>query len=540
MIKRKVIVIGLDGACWEIIKLGIAEGKLPTIQKLIDEGVSGEINSTIPDITWPAWTSAITGVDPGKHNILNFVICENNRYRILTAADRRCDPIWKILSREGLKVGVVNVPVTYPPDRDIEGYMISGHGVVSIDSEFTYPSELKERILSKGYRLDGEANLKLLDLQWILETEEVKKRVVLELIRDTGCDFFMVVFISTDFVQHMKWRYLDPLTPGYEPLDAETAKNDILKVYSSLDDFLKDMMQIIGGTAEVLILSDHGFGSTHKVFNVNSWLKDQGYLAISKTLSKSVMFKLGLSQKNFSKFMHLLASAMPKSIKNKIRKRQFVDGAKRRLPSSEYGISFAKTRAWFYKECCIKINLKGREPGGIVDESQYETIRDALIRELKELSDPETGEKVVEAAYKREEIYHGNYVGNAADIIIQLREGYRPSVKPTADRWIEPQDPKERGYHRQHGIFIAYGPSIKSGVRIELTNMVDVTPTILHMFGIPIPDYIDGRVLMEIFMEGSDEAHRIPSYTHYGERDRIKAKIGNPMMRVKLVRRGKG
>lgn len=520
---KKVVVVGVDAGCWDMLKLGIAEGKLPTFQRLIKEGVSGELKSTVPYVTWPAWTSAITGVNPGKHNIFNFVTFENYKYRILTAADRKCDPIWKILSRKGLKVGVLYVPVTYPPDRDIDGFMVSGNGVLSIDSDFTYPSELKERLLSRGYELDVEEDdTKQLDLASMLDAEEVRERIALELMRDIQWDFYMVVFMSTDRAQHKRWKYLDRSASGYDLPKAETGKNEILKAYSSLDEFLNETLRLVGGTADIIILSDHGFGSTHKAFYVNSWLRSQGYLVIRKPPKGSMLFRLGLSRRNIGSLMHLLGGVMPLTVRKKLRKHRVIRDARKHFPS--YTIDFDNTKAWFYKECCIKINLKGREPRGIVDESQYEIIRDDLIHKLLELTDPETGERILISAYKREKIYHGNYVGNAADIVFLLRDGYRADLELVADKLVEHQS---QSFHTPYGIFIAHGPSIKSDEKIGGIDIVDIAPTVLHIFGVPIPDYIDGRVLMEIFKEDSDEAQRKPSRTRYGERERIRERISH-------------
>jgi len=269
----------------------------------------------------------------------------------------------------------------------------------------------------------------------------------------------------------------------------------------------------------VLMMADHGFGGVSNwVLYPNWWLQEQGLLSFRSGLKR----RLAKSLDNLK--LWAVGHLSPKV------KRWLYRRAKGQLARLEahvrYGtIHWPGTRAYFDENPyypSLRVNLKGRQPQGVVEPGkEYEELRDRLIRELEALRHPETGERVVERAYRRDEVYDGERTEVAPDIVVKwaLHQGdsyaFRISSKSTRRRWIEQAD---RGYahnqhyyggksgtHRDFGIFLASGPHVRVGARLEGARITDLAPTILHLVGVPVPDDVAGRVLQEIFTEGSAE-----------------------------------
>lgn len=534
---KKVLVIGLDGATFDIIKPLVKKGKLPTIAKLMKEGVHGKLKSTIPPASIPAWPSFMTGVNPAKHGCFDFMKRHKNEYygRLITSEDIKVPTLWKILSEFGKKSIVINVTGTYPPEK-INGIIISGF-LTPKGKNFVYPFTLQKEIEEKGYRIFVDDDvLKASDEALFLELcklEEKRVEVALHLMKRYEWDFFMIMIIGTDTIQHMLWNNKDLIFRYYEKMDELISK--------IIENIEKDKTNIF-------IISDHGFGELKKIVHINKWLHDLGLLAyrrvdISSTREFKIkslkgeriswakygilLSKLGITQENivqvFGKFTVLRAiyRFLPKKVKKLFHE----------LPKTNLDIDWSNTKAFlasfFGTETQgIMINLKGREPQGIVDPSEYDRLREYIISKLKELKDPETGEKIFENVFKKEEIYTGPYINEAPDIVTLLKGEYKFSADLKAKEIITPLN-KIQGSHRLYGIFIAYGPDIKQDITIENAQIIDLAPTILHIFDIPIPKYMDGKVLKEIFKEESDCAKRKIKYQKIKieEKMKIKTKI---------------
>ena len=533
---KKVLVIGLDGATFDIIKPLVKKGELPTLAKLMKEGVHGRLKSTIPPASIPAWPSFMTGVNPAKHGCFDFMKRHKNEYygRIITSKDMKAPTLWKILNKFDIKSIVINVTGTYPPE-EINGIIISGL-LTPKGKNFVYPISLQNEIEEKGYRIFVDDDvLKASDEVLFLELcklEEKRVEVAIHLMKVYEWDFFIIMIIGTDTIQHMLWNNKDLISKYYEKMD-ELIANIIENIEEDKTD--------------IFVISDHGFGELKKIVHINKWLHDLGLLAhrkvnisstrefkinslrgegISRTKYRILLSKLGVTQENiaqvFGKFTVLKAiyRFLPKKSKKMFHE----------LPKTNLDIDWSNTKAFlasfFGTETqAIMINLKGREPQGIVDHDEYNRLRDYIYCKLKELEDPETGEKIFENIFKKEEIYRGPYISEAPDIVTLLKGEYKFSVDLKAKEIITPLN-KIQGSHRLYGILIAYGPDIKQDMTIENAQIIDLAPTILHILDVPIPKDMDGRVLKEIFAEDSDIADREIRYQESAlEEERIKSKI---------------
>jgi predicted AlkP superfamily phosphohydrolase/phosphomutase len=332
----------------------------------------------------------------------------------------------------------------------------------------------------------------------------------------------MMHFGESDGAGHHFWKYMDPDSPLYcaEPAGMRDA---ILRVYQELDRQIGELTADLPEDTTVLMMSDHGFGGVSNwVLYPNWWLHDQGLLRFRSGLKR----RLSRSLDNLK--LWAVGHLSPKV------KRWLFRRAKGQLARLEthvrYGtVHWAGTEAYFDENPyypSLRINLKGRQPEGIVEPGRpYEELRDRLIRDLEALRHPQTGEPVVDKAYRREEVYSGPRMDVAPDIVVKwaLHRGYsyafRLSSKAPRRRWIEQADPAyahnrhyyggKSGTHRDHGIFLGRGPGVQPGARVEGARIIDLAPTVLHLLGVPVPADMDGRVLREIFAEGSAERSRV-------------------------------
>jgi len=490
----KLMVIGIDGAEWSLINLWTGEGKLPMFRKLIEEGTSGLLKSTLPPITPPAWTSAFTGVNPGKHNIFGFFKQEGYGLRLVNATDRKAKAIWEILSENGLKVIVVNVPVTYPPEK-VNGIMISGMvGFRDTSHDYAYPEEIKSELDQIGYILDVPLEARLghaLDAQHPLDMIERRKLAAIHLITNYPWDLFVVVFSAPDRVQHFFWKYMN----GSD--EEHSFKDVILRTYQAIDGAIQELLELVDMDTDLIIFSDHGFGPLRKEILLNNWFKNLGLL---KCIESS---KPGILERISRRVTHHLPSHLKPSFA--------IHGGQRVTtgPPALRNIDWSKTKVWLEaSDGRVTINLRGRQPLGIVEPSdEYENLKDDIIKKLSELADPDNGEKVIENVHKREEIWHGPYARNGSDLLVEPKAEYCLQTQPCGEQLF--RKPKELSAdHRLYCVFISYGPDVKKNHRIRNAELIDIAPTILHMMHMPIPRDTDGKVLKEIFSEKSKLATR--------------------------------
>ncbi len=523
---NKVLVIGLDGATWDLIKPWVNEGKLPTFKKIMNEGVYGDLKSTIPCISAPAWTSAFTGVNPGKHNLFDFVTNEGYEKKVVTSRSRRRKAIWNTLSIQDKKVIVINVPLTYPPEK-VNGIMISGWGTPDIKSDFTYPKELKEDLIKENYAPFYEVKGEFAQdaekdyyIKRVIKLIEQREDISLKLLKTHDWDLFIVVFISLMRIQYFFWKYINSTGE-----DAEKYADTILNIYKKADNTLEKFLNNVDKNTNIIIFSDHGFGSIYKDIYLNNALRDLDLIEVTEKTKNEVLRKMGLTRENIAKKIpSRLLAMIPKKLQ------PFGEG----IPSESglEDIEWSKTKVWLfsYSGRSLIINLKNRELNGIIDENNYDEFRDFITNYMYELKDPETREKIIEKVYRREEIYQGPYVENAPDLIIEPSEGYflRGGF---GEKMIMPS--KQAAQHKQDGIFLAYGPDIEKGKEIKGSKIIDITPTIMQIFNIPIPKDMDGRVMKEIFKEDSVLTKRTTIYQDTSDKEMIKESI------QKLKRTGK-
>jgi len=514
---KKILVIGFDGAAWKLIESWSKQGKLKNFEKIMNEGVYGKLKSTIPPISPPAWASMITGVNPGKHGVFDFfertdVKGGEKRDHPISSKSIKAKKLWEYMDEDNKRSIIVNFPLMYPPEK-INGITISGF-ITPNRKTFTYPESLSKELENKGYEVEiNEDDLfKLLHsdkeklFRRFIKIMDKRTEITMDLMNKYDWEFFMVVFGESDRIQHY---FFD---------------NEMLlfECYKKLDDIVGKFIEVVDDDALILIVSDHGFTRIYKYFYINTWFKNRGLLFLEEANpGKKLLTKIGLSR---DKIISLLEKMRAKKLI------EFIPGKIGRLiPDSILRLSevdMSKTKAHCvsaYGYVDVDIPMSNGE--------EYEALRNYIIKELYKVRDPENGNRVIERVFKKEDLYFGPYVSTAPDLVIKTEEPYFLHYKFHENKMFEFVEnavglTKRTGEHEENGILLAVGPNIKKGVEIKDATIYDVTPTILHIIGIPIPGYMDGRVLNELFEQKSEFGRRKIEYQKIdAEKEKVKNKI---------------
>ena len=510
----RTLVIGLDGATFDLIKPWAADGYLPALRHLMDQGAHATLTSSIPPMTAPAWTSFATGANPGKHRLYDWIVREPDSYRFspITALDGTAPTIYTLLSQAGRRVCALNIPMTYPP-LPVNGIMVAGMPAPDLNRSISYPEGLYEEILQHvgEYILYPDPGQAYSDagvqafLQRLYRCTELRIRTFDYLRQRDTWDFAMMVFNGTDTICHALWKYMDRDHPLHDPRLYARFGHAIRDYYHYIDAYLGRVIETLHRDTTLILMSDHGFGPFHKFIHVNNWLIQEGFMQLRAGLRsrlKKRLFDWGFTPMNvYDALMQMGFGAL----KRKVVRGQGQGLLKLLFPSFA-DVDWTQTAAYSLGNVGqIYINVAGREPAGSVQPgAAYERVRDQIMQRLGQLCDPLTGERVVEAVYRREEIYHGDEVDHAPDIVFMPRRleyfGFG-EYEFGSNKIIEPMKRGISGTHRMNGIFVAFGEHIRPGAIVEKAHITDLAPTILHMMGLQVPAHMDGRVLQEIFQE---------------------------------------
>ena len=524
MKKPEVMVIGLDGATFDLIDPWVKEGRLPNLARCLDKGTRARLRSTPLSNSAQAWSSFITGKNAGKHGIYDFFEPKRDDYgiRFINASFRKGNTLWRILSEAGKSVGVINVPITYPAE-EINGFIIPGLDAPGVDKDnFSYPSGIVQTLQENaggyileagiwGYIRRGEPHLAV---EKLLESIEVRTRAAIFLLKRYQPDFFMVVFTESDKVQHHFWKYMDPERRESEIYADKPYAQAILKVYQRIDQSIGELLKETGENSTTFIMSDHGAGpASNKTMFINKWLSGIGLLAYE---SNGDIVRKG--KRVLRQILSVTDEVVKKRLSRRMKERllRYFPELRNRVDSllSLQGIDWSRTYAYSRENHpAIFINLKGRESSGIVSAGrEYEDVCKKIIKELGKIKCPETNGKVVGRVFRKEEVYSGEELYRAPDIIFEWKNHsyvHRPSEPGTNNGFLRrlSQEELERsenlirpsGIHRDHGILISFGKHIKNEKGLPEASIMDLAPTILYRSGIPVPSDMDGRVLFEFF-----------------------------------------
>lgn len=527
---KRVIVIGLDGATWDVLNPLMRDGKMPHLKKLLDRSAQGVLMSSIPPVTAAAWTCFSTGKNPGKHGLVDFIYFPEHGYRVTIAnsTTREAATIWNLLSDRDLRVGVVSVPMTYPPEK-VNGVMVTDLMTPNTSVQYTYPPELKQELLDKVGPFvitpgEGEnPSEPLTYLDKVRADVASSAEYALYLLKKEPYSFFMYVFGIVDILQHQFWNHIqaDPKT-----LDENdrAIRDKVIAIFEQVDDGVGEMVQTADDETTILLMSDHGFGPMKGFMHVNNFLLDRGYLVLKSggmSAIKRALFRAGVTPQN----VHLTLKSLKLDLRRKVNRGRAY-GMLRRFFLSFDDVDWTKTRAFALGHIGqIYVNLKSRQPSGIVAPGdEYEKLREQIRADLLKLKHPETGEQLIARVLNREEIYHGALLDNTPDLLLLPADFKYVAFGESefASNKIVGPTLGHTGHHRLEGIGAVIGPHVRVGAQLQNASLVDLAPTILYALGLPIPPDMDGRVLTEAFTPEFVNQNAL----QYGTEDAVRTDFG--------------
>lgn len=489
---EKTIVIGLDGATFDLLKPWSEAGYLTHFRRLLQEGAHGILKSTVPSTTLPAWTSFATGKNPGKHGCYDFRMPTDSlgRNRFVTSREIPGKTFYELLVEAGKKVTLINLPVSYPPR--IEETVITS--LMTQGSNCVFPPNLIEEMPElEAYQIVADTQT----AESIRSVEKQRFNVARRLF-ERDWDFFFLLFSGSDHISHEM----------YAEMQEEGSASRGAKVFQDLDRYLGWFMEHLPPDANLMVMSDHGFQVFSMIFYINSWLAREGYLTLGGNvrpegedfLSKmqdepEEEGRLDLSRLSRSFFEHPRLYRLGKRVYHGLRAFLPFD-----LHLQSRGVDLSQSVAYAATNECkgVYINDRRRFEDGTVEQEEIHTLREEIIAKLEALTDPFTKQPVFSKVWRKENLYYGNYLSHAPDIVLE------PNVFVSfLLRSVEPFENTVVNYHNRDGIFLAWGPDVNGGASVNDAEIVDLAPTILHLMDLPVPEDVDGKVLQEIFKPGS-------------------------------------
>jgi predicted AlkP superfamily phosphohydrolase/phosphomutase len=493
----KAVVLGLDGATWDILRPLAERGVMPNLARALTQGRHGSLRSCLPPFSSPAWMSISTGKNPGSHGIFDFWEAgAPGERRLVSSRSARGRKLWELASDAGKVVHVVAVPVSYPPSR-VNGTFVCGMFTPGESVDYTWPPELKAELkaLPGGYEADPYAR-GLEGRAFLEQTHEVirqQERATRHLLEKGEWDLLFTVIQAPDPLQHKFWNVLDPSDPRYDADGAREYLPLLEETYRRCDEVIGDRMAMAERGATLLVISDHGFGRYEKLFNLNRVLEDAGLL-VRRGGPRRVAGR-GLSTRRVIDTLRRLdVLGLERRLPGRFRERL----AGRIDAALSAPLDPGRTRAFAAASSAESVFIAPHVAG-----ADREAVAREVIAALEAARDPDTGEPIIDRACRREDVYSGSELHRIPDVLIDFGERpYLASDRLAATSVVE-RIPAAAGggRHRRRGILLGLGPGVTAGP-VDGANIVDVAPTVLHALGLPVPDDMDGRVLTDLVAGG--------------------------------------
>lgn len=461
----RVFILGIDSAApQQVFEEWLND--LPNIRQLVQSGSYGEIASTVPPITCPAWMASLTGLNPGHFGLydLRYIKRHYFEFGLVNSKLIKFKKVWDYIGSKNMRSITVMIPTTYPPQA-INGIQISGFLTPDTKTQFTWPPSIKEDI----FRAIGGEDKYIIDVyeyrrmdpkklyERLLEKVDHDFKIINYLLRNHKWDFFMSVLMSIDRAQHTLWKFFDRGHKRY--VDDPELRYGLLNIYKRIDNYLGEVMDRLPEDTSIIVMSDHGAKRMYARINANEILINEGFLKLNKRPKKPISLKEAYENGYID-------------IKNSV---AFAIGA---------------------YVAQVFINTK-EKPQGCVSEEEYLAVRNQIADVFREVRG-ENGEKLNNIIMFREEIYRGERLNVMPDITVyfdNLHYGSNEMIGFDGLYSLETAKGADDSNHGEFGIFIMSGPTI-SHKKMENIKLEDLTPTVLDLMGIEIPEGLDGVSLL--------------------------------------------
>ncbi len=475
----RLLIVGWDGADWEILDDLLARGCLPTVESMIRTGGRGNLDSTIPSHSWAAWTSFLTGMHPASHGVYDFVErhpTEPQRRVPVGSRSIKAATFLERLSDGGVEVRAANIPVTFPP-FPVHGRLISGVAIPH-GATFVHPPEWTAELQRRApFPINGmewgrfrdDPDALIAEVKRLVEERTASYRVLLE----GEWDVAVCVYVAPDRLQHPLGNHLLPTHPDFGRLAATPMAQAIRDVFRELDDSLASLIDAAGPGTTAVLMSDHGFRPVVRLSNLSRLLEHLGFLAPARSAGATMTLRRS------SLARAIAGTRLGHSIKRRVKAPTTVDWARTTAYQSVSGGG-------------INVNLRGREPGGTVPASDYERVRESVRDALLAYRDADTGEQIVDRIRFREELPSGPFADLAPDLIAsptaQWSFAHTDAMSSSAE-WPS-------ATHRTRGVLVASGGRTEPGALGD-RYIADLAATALEFCGMPSPG-LDGRAISQI------------------------------------------
>jgi predicted AlkP superfamily phosphohydrolase/phosphomutase len=501
----RVLVIGLDGATWLALDPLMRAGRMPALAALVERGFRSSLESTVPPVTAPAWSSFITGQNPGRHGVYQFYEIDPWSERslgrgadtfmaepgvVVNGAALGGPKLWEVAGDGGKRCATINLPMTYPPS-EINGLMVTDMLTPPGSRRFTWPPELADEL--DDYEIDltpREKDFSSTDDAFLARAEAVldkRGRAVVTLFARERWDLFVAVFTESDRIQHRYWQHLDPAARA--PRDAAEAavRERVLALYERLDGYVARLVEAAGDDYRIVLVSDHGFGNAaFRRVNMPALAAAIGLGGAPSATSR--LAKYGITKKRLSKYLGaLVPEARLRNAERLARDRALRDVKGKLVKLHDYigGV-------WIHRA----------SRGGPVADEEVPAFRAKLVERLLAVVNDQTGSPFVTRAVGREELYAGERLESAPDVVFFLDDRYGLDPSPRDASLVYRWEPPTTGTHRSDGIFLIAGDGVVAREPTIPLGIEDCAPTILHLLGLPVPAAMDGRVVEEALAPG--------------------------------------
>jgi predicted AlkP superfamily phosphohydrolase/phosphomutase len=461
----RVLVIGWDGATFDLLDPLVEAGRLPNLARLMESGATAELASTIVPISSAAWVGAVTGVTPGDTGVYDFFepIPKTYNVRLTSSQSNHRPPLWRILEWHERRSIVFGVPLTWPPEEIEDGVIVAGM-LSPFEAEYAHPPGLADELRARGFVPDLGIwrEHRQLTPQLMNEQLELKRDIVVEMLSERDWDFAMVVFKSLDVLGH---RTYDGALQG-----------PVAQWCDRLDDVLGDLLDAAGEHTDVIVLSDHGFAPYSRQFFTHAWLIEQGF-AVERSGGAARGGQGGPLATARREEHELSLGSLDLA-----RTRAFAGAAE-----GNYG--------------GVRLNLRGREPDGIVEQAEFDVLLSEIAARLRAARIPGTDRPLVTDVVRATDLYPGKFVDRLPDLLFETDPSI--AVRPvTRERsFVEMRAGNVFPDHARAGIWIAAGPSFAARTERTEVDIFDLAPTVLHALGLPVHFEMQGVARAEMFAE---------------------------------------
>lgn len=457
----RVLVVGLDGLSPVLVRKWLDD--LPNLRGIMEGGIWGELQSIVQPVTPPAWTSMISGRDPGHFGFTDFTYRAGTSYtefKLVHSRLVRVPTVATLAAAAGLKALMISVPVSYPPVAIPGGVCVSCFMAPSVKNGIVQPPELQAELLaqtSSPFLLDasvddGSSAVDRDDLlRRIRELDRQRFDIVRHLMTTRPWDLMFAVLMGTDRAGHYFMRYTDAAHRRHDP--DPRYRDAMHDCYRYCDERLGELLALAGPDAAVLVVSDHGVQRLDGKVNINDWLSANGYLCLAQPAARP--------------------TALGKA-----------------------AVDWRRTRAWARGYGGqVYLNMKGREPEGCVEPDGADALMGELARGLGEVTGPGGGRLAAEVV-RRRDVYSGPHAAACPDLFVQfdgLRYltsdlvGHRALATPVTELGLDDAS------HAPAGFLALRGPGVPRLGQFMALNILDVAPTVLDLLGVPVPGDLDGR-----------------------------------------------